>query len=126
MKNITEEQKKMIVTQLGNGIDLDTAAAVAGVSTYVLYGYLERGKIEQERIIEGGKPYKREAPYLSLWEEITQARGKGVAQAQQAIISSFKDDWKAAAWYLERTHPTVFSTPATKAIVESKVKGELE
>lgn len=72
------------------GCFLVDAAALAGVSESALYGWIRRGKREQR------------GPYRDFVQSVKRALAQGEAKAVAAIRAAAENDWRAAAWLLER------------------------
>lgn len=100
---ITDQNIQDIITALKSGVDLESACHFSGISLNQMYKWLEIGK----SIAEIRKPKNDEEKFaLDLWLELKKARGqaivRNVAHIQKAAQSG---DWRAAAWWLERTVP---------------------
>mgnify|MGYP000403709879 CR=1 FL=1 len=83
----------------------------AGISTTTYYKWRERADIEIARYkLElktntKAKISRNEKKYVEFRDTIDHALSFGENMALMAIRSSFNDDWKSAAWYLERRFP---------------------
>src|SRR5262245_27865160 len=54
----------------------------------------------------GGRREKRPAkPRLRLSADLAKRLAEGEATAVAAVLDAAAEDWRAAAWYLERAHP---------------------
>lgn len=95
-----------------SGAYIETAAAYAGIGTTTLYRYLAEGREADAIIAEHGKTAgtkrlsKRQAQLWEFWDTLTRARAlvetRNLSLIQQAAV----DDWKAAAWFVERAYPS--------------------
>lgn len=92
-------QVQHLLAALESGCFLQTAAASAGLSERSVYRWLERGRAEDEQETHGD--------YWHIWHAIETARfiaeDRALASIRTAIGSG---SWRAAAWWLERAHPT--------------------
>jgi hypothetical protein len=108
----TDKQASLLAAIRG-GSDLETACHFATLSVSQVYRWLERGKIESERIAAGGKPTKAEESFVTFWDELKKARADAVIRNVSQVQKAAQDGtWKAAAWWLERTMPDVYGKPA--------------
>lgn len=101
-----DQRIKKLLDALKGGVDINTASQFAGINYQTVYRWVERGQRENERLEQGLEPTDTEAPFYELWQSMRQARAEAVvrnmAQVQKAANQG---DWKAAAWWLERTMP---------------------
>lgn len=100
MKKITEEQEEKLLKALSQGSDLATSVAVSAINLDELLAFLEKA--------ENGKRTKEAKEAEELLLKIKQARAVPIYSAQKTIKAFFAEDWKAAAWYLERTLPEIY------------------
>lgn len=109
------EPYKDLVKALTGGSDLETACHYAGLSVSVVFMWLERGKLESERRVEGLPPSREDDAYVELWTDLKKARAdavvRNVANIQKAANSG---NWQAAAWWLERTVPESYGKRTVK------------
>lgn len=54
--------------------------------------------------------------YIEFAEAVQQARGEAVSRNVAIIQTAAKKSWQAAAWWLERSHPTDFGRPDRRDI----------
>lgn len=125
MTAIDQDKVSQLLTALRSGGDLDTACHFAGLSNAQVYRWLERGKVESERIEAGNLPIETENEFLVFWDELKKARAdaiiRNVAHVQKAAQAG---TWKAAAWWLERSVPDVYGTRSARA--QGAVQGSTE
>lgn len=99
-----EQRVRRLLDALKGGVDINTASQFAGINYQTVYRWVERGQRENERQEQGLEPDPAEAEFLELWQSMRVARAEAVvrnmAQVQKAANQG---DWKAAAWWLERT-----------------------
>lgn len=104
------------LTTIKGGVDIETAAHYSEIGTGELFAWLERGKVEDDRIGQSSKkPLKREEAYLTIWQAVRTARAEAIARAQMSVTRAMAEDWKAAAWFLERAQPERFAKPSERA-----------
>lgn len=78
-----DERRKKLLDALRGGADVDTATLFAGLTA--------------DEVQE-------------LWPDIIKARAEAIVRAVAQIQKAANQgDWKAAAWWLERTAPAVYS-----------------
>lgn len=108
--SVDEAKVRVLIDALRGGSDLNTAAQFAGLNYGTVFRWIERGQRENERIEYGEPARPEETPYLDLWQAMRKARAeavvRNVAQIQKAANQG---EWKAAAWWLERTVPEVYA-----------------
>lgn len=107
---IDQDKIQQLLTALRSGVDLDTACHFAALSNAQVYRWLERGKVESERIEAGSTARESEAEFLQFWDELKKARADAIVRNVSTIQKAAQDTWKAAAWWLERTVPDVYGT----------------
>lgn len=90
---LTTEILSKIEVLLQNGNYVETAAAVCGISKSTLYLWLKRGARSKKGI------------YKDFSDAVVKAQGLAEARDVSIITKAAKDDWKAAAWRLERKFP---------------------
>lgn len=104
--SMDENKVKVLLDALKGGADIRTASQFAGLNYSTVYMWVERGQRENERVEAGLGSSDDEQAYLDLWQRMRKARAeavvRNVAQVQKAAQQG---DWKAAAWWLERTVP---------------------
>jgi hypothetical protein len=101
-----------IITALQEGCDLEIAVHAQSLSLSEVYEWLERGKNEEAKIVAGMTAVKSEAKFLAFWKQTKQARAISIASVQMSAFQATKEDWKAAAWWLEKTMPEKYSKNA--------------
>jgi hypothetical protein len=109
MTDISPKQVESLTGAIKSGADLETSCHFAGISIQVCYRYLERGKLEAERIANGETASADEKDFLSFWEELRKARADAIVRNVAQIQKAAQDgQWQAAAWWLERTVPETY------------------
>lgn len=105
---ISPEITAKICDMLRAGNYLETAAAYAGVNKTTLYDWMKRGARELERVENAGlsaKVRKKEQPYVDFSNALTRALAEAEVRDLIIISNAAKNDWRAAAWKLERRTP---------------------
>jgi len=103
---LNQETQDKIVTALQAGNYQDTASAYAGVSTAAFYNWMERGRIERDRLTAGEKPNKNETIFAEFVDAVEKARASAEVRSVVLINKAANEGtWQAAAWFLERSHP---------------------
>lgn len=107
--DVNSEKIKTLIASLKNGAYLDTACTYAGIGSSSVYRWLERGRLENERIEAGEKPSPDEKPYWEIWESIEKARSEATLRNVTLVQTAAQNgSWQAAAWFLERTNPRLY------------------
>ncbi len=105
-----------LASLLRRGLTQTDACLVAGVPRSTFYDWLSRGKDLWETHGPDGlvppetvaKLTVEELVLLDFSDAIAGARAVGKHDALVAIRSGMTDDWRAAAWFLERSFPDEF------------------
>jgi hypothetical protein len=114
----------VLLSALRAGATVEDAAASAGVGTSSYYRWIERGAAEQERVDaahealealppkaskkrrrdaeKACEPHPDEEVFRSFREAATRARAQARVHAVTVLQRHMKDDWRAAAFFLER------------------------
>jgi len=93
---LTPAVHKRLVTALSAGCFRIVAAEAAGIHRTTLYGWLERGEADHEAGLQ--------TAYASLFAAVLVAEANAEVVAVETIREASPDDWRAAAWYLERRY----------------------
>jgi hypothetical protein len=97
---LTEKVRDRLVELLEKGVYLSHAAPVVGVDRRTLCTWMQRGRDDLSKGLD--------TRHAALAQAVEDARSRGAAFMTELITSAARRDWKAAAWYLERTQPTLF------------------
>ena len=91
---LTPERAEKIYAMIRQGCTREVAARYAGIDDSTLYRCASRGE-------------KPNAPriYREFFEGLEKADAEAEARAIEAIMQAAETDWRAAAWWLERTRP---------------------
>ena len=95
---MTEQVVSDIVNALAAGAAVKAAAGAAGISERTYYLWRERG--EQEGADEA---------FLQFLQRTTRAREQGKVALTASIRKAAAEDWRAAAWLLERLEPEAWA-----------------
>lgn len=94
---ITPELVETIIYDVERGAYYQQAAAAAGIHVSTLKGWREQG----EEDLDAG----RDTPFAALVEGLTRASAQAELTMVQRIRAQAGEDWRAAAWWLERKAP---------------------
>lgn len=102
---LTPEIQQRIVSLIKAGNYAETAARASGIGPSTYYRWMDRGRDEQARLDQGGRPRKTEAPYREFWEAVTRADAEAEAIAAGLVMTAARMNYKAAQFLLERRWP---------------------
>lgn len=101
-KEMIEEAKRL----KANGLLDKDIAAIVGVNVSTFSKWINHPKTDNQR---------------QLGEAIKSAEGQWRASLEQVIIRAAKEqDWKAAAWLLERKDPEHYGSPAHRLMIQAE------
>ena len=87
---IIDEKMSKLGEFMKTGLAFSTACRAAGVHPNTYYLWKKKAEAGDE-------------PYATSYRKLLEARAQGEAELAQVIVNAAKtDDWKAAAWMLER------------------------
>jgi hypothetical protein len=101
---LTDEVAEQLVSMLRAGAYVHVAARAAGISRQTFADWLQRGQGDAAL----------DEPYRELRERVEQARAEGEARNVARIAAAAVEDWRAAAWLLERQYPDRWGRPSTR------------
>lgn len=108
---LTPDLQEKIVELIRLGNYAEDAAGASGISRSTFFGWIVRGRAEQERLrAYPNTPVRAdEKPFLEFLNAVEKARDEATAR-NVAIIQreASKGTWQAAAWWLERTRQHTF------------------
>lgn len=90
---LTPERQKRIVDAIRAGNYVETAAEYAGIGKTTFYRWMEQGEQASHGI------------YREFRDAVMRARAEAEARSVALIQKAAPDDWRAAAWWLERAFP---------------------
>lgn len=123
------ERYKEFLTAIQNGMDIETASYLAGMSPSAVFRLLETGKMEQERLsgTRAVKPRKEAEGALELWTEVAKRRAMSIQKHLRVINDAATDgDWKASKFALEHIHPRAFGNQGSNNEIEAVPLGQIE
>lgn len=103
-KEVVMTVAEAVVAVLRSGCSIDTAASVVGIHRTTIYDWIARG--EEFRGAE--KVPAAERRFSDFADAVTRAREVVVQMALDGILEAGKADWRAYAWFLERSRPDEF------------------
>lgn len=108
---LTPEIEKKILDAIRMGNYLETAAAYANIARSTFYNWIKRGEKEIQRVNQNPrcKIKKSEKPFVDFKHKVDQALAEAEMRDVQIILRAASDDWRAAAWRLERRYPDKWS-----------------
>jgi hypothetical protein len=89
------------VLEAGNFIT--AALDFVGISYKAYAEWLRRGQEEIDRQLEGKKPRAKEAIFAEFVAQVQRAKASAEVRSVMIINKAAQEDWRAAAWYLERS-----------------------
>jgi hypothetical protein len=95
---LTDELQAEIVNYLKTGNYIETACALAGISKSTFYSWLNKGKNST-----------RTNKYSRFTDAVERAQAWAEARLVALISKKAEKTWQAAAWLLERKHPSKWS-----------------
>ena len=109
--DLDDELVERIARLLETGNYDEVAARAAGVSPRTLRDWLHRGLSTQAR----------DEPYRRLRARLEEARATGESAHVARIAKAAADgDWKASAWFLERSYPSRWGRPALRPALDDR------
>lgn len=110
---MTDENTGLIMDAVVAGLGLNRAAGYAGVPERTVKGWLARGRAAIEAADDNAAPVPdSERKYADFARDIDSARSRAVARNVTIIQEAAPQDWRAAAWWLERAHPDDYGRAA--------------
>lgn len=101
---LTREVSDQLVAMLRAGNHTDVACAAAGVDGHSFGRWMERGR--SGRAVD--------LPFVEFRQLVVRARAEAEARAVTQIARAAAEDWRAAAWLLEREAPDRWARPAIR------------
>jgi hypothetical protein len=101
---LTREMIDRIAEIMAAGNYICVACDYLGISKGSYHAWVVRGEKEAARIEDGGEPDPDEAIFVEFLNAVTRARSRAEIQSVARIRKAAEEDWKADAWYLERSH----------------------
>ena len=108
---LNPELQEKIVELIKLGNYAEDAAGAVGINRNTFFLWMARGRAESERLklIPDAEPNELETPYVNFMSAVEKARDEATARNVAVIQrAATNGDWKAAAWYLERTRQKTY------------------
>lgn len=105
---ITPEVNAKVREALEAGGYQTDAAAYAGISPRTYWSWLERGRAAVERIEAGEDVDETDAALAAFLHMVDGSRARVTVELAGCIREAASRDWRAAAWWLERSHPETY------------------
>lgn len=133
MKPPTQISRRLvdrIMLDLVSGAPLESVAGRTGASKAAIYKWKAKGEelaaLAEAEEIDPEELSTRDRLCLELALGIEDARSSVVVAAVAAVRSAFQREWRAAAWYMERTDPENWGRPYRERTGEQKAEEEDE
>jgi hypothetical protein len=91
---LTSERSAAILDMVRGGVLIKTACAANGITYETLRTWLRRAEDPND-----------DPKYSAFADAFTRARALAEADAVQMVVTAGHKDWRAAAWFLERSFP---------------------
>lgn len=101
---LTPDVQDKIVSLLRAGGYVEAAAQAAGISPSTFHDWMARGE----------RTGKADKPYRDFKAAVDQARAEAESMHLALVSRAARDDWRAAAWLLERQHPDRWGKPSDR------------
>lgn len=111
---LTPELQDQIATMIRAGTSVTVACEAAGISRETFYQWLKRGESRAAK----------DAAHREFRERISSARAEAEARAVTIIATAAREDWRAAAWLLERSFPERWGSSAERERLNEKPKAD--
>jgi hypothetical protein len=99
----SRETVTAVLAGIGAGLPYRLAAEAAGISETTFHAW------QQGRFPRGADKQLK----VEFSEQLTRAKGQSAARLTALISTAAQDDWRAAAWLLERRFPRDFAKDAS-------------
>ncbi len=93
---LNDELIKIAYEQLKMGVPQKYVAHALGVAETAWYDWIKRGERGDNEIL------------VKFYESVKRAKAEAVKRNVMLIQKAAVNNWQAAAWWLERTHPKEF------------------
>jgi len=121
--SLTPEIQEKICDAIQIGATRIIAARAAGISERSFYYWIERGRVEQERLkAKGARQRKRELPFLQFLQALEVSEATGEVEHLEKIAA---EGGAGSRWILVRRHPERW-TQVNKQEITGKDGGPIE
>ena len=100
---LTRALVERITQLLRVGVPSETAAGAVGLDGSTFFLWLKKGRDGEPGPIAGSADGQPTISYIEFFEAVMRARSEAQVRAIGAVVAAAQSDWRAAAWYLERT-----------------------
>lgn len=120
---LTPERQKVLMDNIRQGVPFSFSARLAGISETGFHRYKSTSKEIFERLQAEGRPprTKTERWHVEFKRELDKAEAEAIYRNIGLIQIAASTDWKAAAWWLERTFPDFYSRKVITSETSEKV-----
>jgi transposase len=102
---LTREVHEKVREALDAGAYQRDAAVYAGISPRTFYGWLNRAR-EAEESLDRGEPVESvDRELIAFLHMVEGARARVAVDLLTVVQTAARRDWRAAAWFLERSYP---------------------
>lgn len=124
--SLTRHVHQVVTRAMRSGNFLETAAALAGVDPATLRRWIARGERERRRRQNGEPPDRTATAHVRLAQEIERAAATAQSEVVGRILRSGREDWRAAAWWLERRHANGWGLKPSERILQREFDAMLD
>lgn len=103
---LTEEVIERAVKAIKAGNYNVVAAQFAGVSEVTFYAWIQKGESAERKSLNDETLSDDELLYLKFLKSIRSARNELEVRHTLSVNKAAERDWRAAAWFLERSFPS--------------------
>lgn len=136
VKKWSPQTRAKILGSVREGVFLYNAAAIAGIGESTLRRWIAKGREELQaweewsEAVDDGEGSGEPEPRITAWGTfalaVAEAEGTAEATAIRRIVSAGLEDWRAAAWYLERKNARRYGSFATRVDLQSETSAEAD
>lgn len=113
---LTDALAKELVGLLRLGLTQTDACLAVNLSRSTFYSWISRARDLSNTDPDPSKLTTEELRLLDFLDAVTRARSRAKADAVAAIRDAYGSDWRAAAWFLERSFPDEYGRRDTVAV----------
>lgn len=93
---LNPERHRHIVNFIKGGSTIINACRAVGISQEAFFTWMRHGKAGKEE-------------YVAFFRDVEEAKALARFRLERVIVEAAPDDWRAAAWMLERQHPEEYA-----------------